>query len=70
MFPHTAEAFHIVSQKANSIFFFLAEKEHTQLKGYVLHLSAKKDTLHAIEMWNVNMPPAQQAVTVGKAFSL
>ena len=66
VFPSTSEALEIIAKKANSIFFFLAGKEHTHLKGYVLQSTAKDNKQTAMELWNVNMPAGHLVTTIGK----
>ena len=67
VFPRTPEAVDIVSKAASSIFFFLADKEKGDVKGYRLLTEAEKSDFHVSEMWNVNMPKSQQTITnIGK----
>ena len=57
----------IVSKAASSIFFFLADKEKGDLKGYMLLPDAEKSSFHVKEMWNANIPHSQQTITnIGK----
>lgn len=63
VFPRSPEALDIVSKAASSIFFFLADKENGEVKGYRLLTGAEKSDFHVSEMWNVNMPKSQQTIT-------
>ena len=67
VFPRTSEAVEIVSKASSSIFFFLADKEKGDLKGYMLLPEAEKTGFHVREMWNVNIPHSQQIINnIGK----
>ena len=63
VFPRTAEAKEIVSKAASSIFFFLADKENGDIRGYMLLSDAGKSGFHVREMWNVNIPRSSQTIS-------
>ena len=63
VFPRTSEAKEIVSKAASSIFFFLADKEKGDIRGYMLLSDAGKSGFHVREMWNVNIPRASQVIS-------
>ena len=63
MFPRTSEAKEIVSKEASSIFFFLADKEKGDIRGYMLLSDAGKSGFHVREMWNVNIPRTSQVIS-------
>ena len=67
VFPRTSESIEIVSKASSSIFFFMADKEKADLKGYMLLSDVEKSVFHVREMWNVNFPESQQTITnIGK----
>ena len=63
VFPRTSEAKEIVSKAASSIFFFLADKEKGDIRGYMLLSDAGKSGFHVREMWNVNIPRTSQVIS-------
>ena len=63
VFPRTSEAKEIVSKAASSIFFFLADKEKGDIRGYMLLSDAGKSGFHVREMWNVNIPRSSQTIS-------
>ena len=52
----------IITGKASSIFFFVTNKQTGSIKGYMLQVTPGSDELHALEMWNVHIPPDQQVI--------
>ena len=63
VFPRTSEATEIVSKASSSIFFFLADKDKGDIRGYMLLPDAEKSGFHVREMWNVNIPHSQQTIS-------
>lgn len=63
VFPRTTDAIEIVSKASSSIFFFLADKEKNNLKGYMLLSDTQKNVFHVRDMWNVNFPHSQQTIS-------
>lgn len=71
VFPRTTDAIEIVSKASSSIFFFLADKEKNNLKGYMLLSDTQKNVFHVRDMWNVNFPYSQQTISnIGKCNKL
>ena len=63
VFPRTSEAKEIVSKAASSMFFFLADKETGDIRGYMLLSDDGKSGFHVREMWNVNIPRTSQVIS-------
>lgn len=62
VFPDTEETNEIISKQADSLFFFLVNKDEGDIVGYMLQDTGSKPQ-KAQQMWNVHIPPSQQKIT-------